>query len=138
MKPCDQIDISKNSGDCFRAVIASILELHLCEVPHVYRDHPDSRDAWKAFQRWAATVGFSVVEIDTKYTKEGWFLPAEGQQCWLCGPSPRFDGVQHAVVGKWENGQYVMTHDPHPSRAGIPSFEQAGFFIQIEPSIRNN
>lgn len=33
----------------------------------------------------------------------------------ISGPSPRGNGVYHAVVGR--NGEVV--HDPHPSRAGL-------------------
>jgi hypothetical protein len=45
MKPIDQEfmhDPEKGIiGDCFRACIASILELDINEVPHFYRDHKE-------------------------------------------------------------------------------------------------
>lgn len=38
--------------------------------------------------------------------------------CILTGDSPR-NPVLHAVVGKYECGDLVMVHDPHPEKTGL-------------------
>jgi hypothetical protein len=43
----------------------------------------------------------------------------------ISGPSPRGQGIWHAVVGC--NGQIV--HDPHPSKAGLLDPEQWQYAI---------
>lgn len=132
MIPVDQTEFGADSGNCFPAVVASLLELPLAEVPNVYRAHLGAPiDAWQAFARWAATRGWSVIEVLAE--PSAGFAPAEGQWCWLCGKSPRHPEVDHAVVGRYQGGQYVIVHDPHPSRAGLHDLGVAGFLIPVDP-----
>ena len=100
-------------GDCQRAVIASLLELPIKEVPH-----------------FAAVADRNALGF---YSLINTFLEARGfEMLWhssllynlkkdqniyhqISGPSPRGNNIWHAVVGL--NGS--VYHDPHPSRLGL-------------------
>lgn len=52
---------------------------------------------------------------------------------WISGPSPRGNGLHHAVVGL----NCEIAHDPHPSRAGLagdPKGWRHSFLIRKEKS----
>ncbi|MGV9427078.1 hypothetical protein ACWDO7_22680 [Streptomyces sp. NPDC003656] len=93
-------DPSGRPGNCLQATVASLLDLPLDEVPH-FAEHDD----W--LQRlfdFCHSHGYALeFQRVTKYCAYG--------MAW--GPSPR--GVRHAVC--WADGR--MSHDPHPSRAGL-------------------
>lgn len=111
-------------GDCFRAVLASILELPITEVPHFAAATKLASDFffWEHVYNW---------------------LEAQGYQYWpgrnppvgaleyhaLSGPSPRTKGGFHATVGL--AGKVV--HDPHPSRDGIAGDEAKWYFGYLIP-----
>lgn len=115
MTPRDQefMRTPDQPGDCQRAVIASLLDLPLSEVPHFLAesDHTafgfyslieDFLDACGFEMAWNATPIYHLRTGQDVYHQ-------------ISGPSPRGEGVWHAVVGL--NGSIV--HDPHPSRAGL-------------------
>ena len=109
MKPVDMISeynpIDNKSGDCWRACIASLLELSVNDVPHFVGEYGNRY--MEKTRKWLNERGFGLVE--TRY-HGGYnsFLIASG-------PSPRSKDVTHSVI--WQNGK--MVHDPHPSRAGL-------------------
>src|SRR5471030_594009 len=80
-------------GDCARAVIASLLELPIAEVPHFMQLADEVHGFWNRLYDWR--------EGDPDLYHE------------MSGPSPRGNGTYHAIVGK--NGKPFF--DPHPSRA---------------------
>lgn len=115
------------SGDCQRAVIASLLDLPISEVPHFLQEAN------------AGGAGF--------YCRIGDFLEVRGlEMLWhaspiyhlkegvdvyhdIMGPSPRGNGLFHAVVGC--NGKIV--HDPHPDKTGLagdPSKWRHSFLVK--------
>jgi hypothetical protein len=122
VKPVDQefIDDRENGqfGDCQRAVIASLLELPISEVPHfLQQTGDDNLKFWTAVQSFLALHncvhmsfggGFNV-----EFYSQTYGTPAIYHE--ISGPSPRGKGLWHAVVGC--NGKIV--HDPHPSKAGL-------------------
>jgi hypothetical protein len=117
MTPVDQEFTSKpeigEHGDCQRAVIASLLDLPLAEVPHFLQiARGDANKYWEGIQRFLRAHGFAYLT-----TSRAWnFFGDEGDIYHeISGPSPRGNGLYHAVVGR--NGEIV--HDPHPSRAGL-------------------
>jgi len=102
-------------GDCQRAVIASLLELPLDAVPHFAQEAKGDPNAfYEGIQLFCRSHGFLFARC-----AEGEQLHAFGDDgdiyCSISGPSPRGNGMHHAVVGK--NGQ--ICHDPHPSRDGL-------------------
>lgn len=125
MIPVDQefIDDRENGqfGDCQRAVIASLLELPISEVPHFLHVTGDDNLAfWTYVQSFLAKHGcihMSFPRFDAKFYGETYGTPPIYHE--ISGPSPRGKGLWHAVVGC--NGKIV--HDPHPSKAGLAGDE---------------
>lgn len=119
MKPVDQEFVHRpdigQHGDCQRAVIASLLELPIIEVPHFLQDaQGDSVLYYEALQRFCRQHGFVYLTVPAR-SGVAFFGNKNNIYHEISGPSPRGNGVYHAVVGC--NGEVV--HDPHPSRAGL-------------------
>lgn len=116
-------------GDCFRACIASLLELPITAVPHFCDQYNPS---WfRELNEWLAPRGYFFLEFGCEDPK-GWEFWLDQCACGgdlyhtLCGPSPRFKDASHAVIGK--NGKFVF--DPHPSDAGLAGSPTAiGFLV---------
>jgi hypothetical protein len=114
------LPVDEQRGNCFQAVVASVLELPLDEVPHFVQDHVDTaglRHWWDSFVAFVRTQGWAVhaaVPV-TDYPE---------QHLIVAGPSPRGtgdDGLWHAVI--YRGGE--MVHDPHPDRTGLRGGLQA-------------
>lgn len=108
-------------GDCYRAALASLLDLPAATVPHfgLYLSW------WDETRRW-----LQLRELDLAY------LPADDERLedfesdvplMVGGRSPRGD-FGHVVVGTI-GGETLW--DPHPSRAGLRNVEE--FFILVRP-----
>lgn len=134
MKPVTQQfqhDLSVGQyGDCQRAVIASLLELPIEEVPHFLQDAKgDPVTYWEAIQRFCRSHGFAYLVVDKPghaqvYGDDGDVYHE------ISGPSPRHADTFHAVIGK--NGQ--VHFDPHPSRAGLagdPSTWEHAYLVPV-------
>lgn len=106
-------------GDCLSAVIASLLNLSVDDVPNFAQiTKNDPYDFWEEVQKFCHSKGYvymasSKENLMISYSEHGDVYHA------ISGPSPRGVGVNHVVVGK--NGRIV--HDPHPSRAGLAGSE---------------
>lgn len=142
MIPVDQLYIHGESdvvGDCFRASIASILELPCDAVPHFEHLCPDAEtgeDANIMLNLWLEQFGLRFFEIEAWDIAIGDFLRKWLVPCGyhtISGPSPRAasgENYWHACVGY--AGEVV--HDPHPSRAGLVGSERSyGVFIAVSP-----
>ena len=119
MTPVDQEFLHKPEigqyGDCQRAVLASLLDLPITEVPHFLAlSGNEPCDYWDRLQRFCRARGFAYL---TMPARSGALFFGEAGDVYheIAGPSPRGNDVTHAVVGC--NGQIVF--DPHPSRAGL-------------------
>lgn len=146
MKPVDQTLMLERGepGDCYRACIASILELSIEEVPHFTLEacRLAGADIDARPFSFAALIPLKsqVTENERRLTDE-WLnargkrlvwptkredFPSEGY-CIVSGISARDGSVQHACVADLstlkidENGhaEIWIAHDPHPSRKGI-------------------
>lgn len=127
MIPVDQtrfydptVPVEEQRGNCLQAVIASLLELPLDEVPHFVQDHVDTdghRDWWESTLAFARSHGWNIHAT----------LPVTdypGEHMFVSGPSPRGvdgDGLWHVVI--YRDGE--MVHDPHPDRTGLRGGLQA-------------
>lgn len=119
MKPVDQEFLHDPDngvrGDCQRAVIASLLELPIAEVPHfleIAKD--DSVLYYTLMQEFLAKRGLAYLTVPARSGAA--FYGCDYDVYYeISGPSPRGNGVYHAVIGL--NGKIV--HDPHPSRSGL-------------------
>lgn len=119
MKPVDQEFLHQPEvgqyGDCQRAVIASLLDLPIAEVPHFLQlAKGDPVEYWEGLQLFVASKGFALLTVPAK-SGAAFFGRAHGFFHEISGPSPRGNGTNHAVVGF--DGRIVF--DPHPSRAGL-------------------
>lgn len=119
MTPVDQEHFycaePRHYGDCTRAVIASLLDLPLVDVPHFLQD-ADGKvyEYYTAIEAFLEARGF---EIDWQTSIVYHWRPGDPDLYHiLTGPSPRHAGIGHAVVGM--NGKHIV-HDPHPDRTGL-------------------
>jgi hypothetical protein len=121
MKPVDQQYVKDPAlnqyGDCQRAVIASLMELNIAQVPHFLQEVMDGKTAEQGslgfygyIDSWLAERGYAMMWSHNP------LLHAPDTVCQISGPSPRGNGVWHAVVGT-AGGKII--HDPHPSKAGL-------------------
>ena len=103
----------ETKGDCWRACVATILQLPMDEVPHFLNE---GEWPWN-FLEWLDNR--KLVWIEFAYPdgldaySELWGLHT------IVGPSPR-GGCDHAVIGK--NGEMIF--DPHPSGDGLGGSEK--------------
>lgn len=111
MKYVDQTVIDGENGDCHRAVIASILELDITQVPHfrLYDDQTWFRvyHYFLLANGWEYT-GYRTIEDNTPIESdsiEGFFDATVD--------SRTFPGKKHAVVIDLKG---VVVHDPNPNR----------------------
>lgn len=100
-------------GDCARAVIAALLDLPMSEVPHFL--HLANRSVvgfYDRIEEFLASHGYEMAWNATPlyYLHEGMDV-----YHYISGPSPRGEGLYHAVVGL--NG--LVAYDPHPSHEGL-------------------
>ena len=117
-------------GDCTRAVIASLLDLPIQDVPH-FADQTRT-DVYEFYSH-----------IETFLEQHGKLMKWNGipayhlrkgapQYHYISGPSPRGGGVHHCVVGL----DCQIAFDPHPSRAGLagdPADWKHGFLVDLAP-----
>lgn len=132
MIPENQTDTSKETGDCFRACVASLLELPIGRVPNFMLGGP-VEDMKSRARKWLVrNFGLSLVCVQMQY--EGQFND-DGVQSytilWAFENTPVIASVQsmrhestadsHAVVGELyyhnrKKGQLGcrLMHDPNP------------------------
>lgn len=133
MKPVDMLVLNDPEngkvGDCFRACLASLLEVSAEEVPHFLHDDCSIKIFYERIADFLKPRGLKFIEL-WSYDKE-WHPNVEYHT--IHGDTTR--GTYHAVVGK--NG--VVVHDPHPSRVGLlPESKSAsvwyvfGFIVDID------
>lgn len=109
-------------GDCFRAVLASILDRPIADVPHFAAKTRLASDFWEHVYEWLEGQGYQYWP--------GRNPPSSALEYHaLSGPSPRTKGGFHATVGL--AGKVV--HDPHPSRTGIAGTESEWYFGYLVP-----
>jgi len=127
MIPVDQSIIhdpdNKRYGDCWRACVASVLEISLGKVPHFAGNgKEDQGDPTKEYLRFMAKHGFLVMSMHMPVGKNGLVnhpVPADDEHPYyfIIGKSPRFKDVDHICVGY----QQGLIHDPHPDKTGLDS-----------------
>lgn len=112
-------------GDCFRAVIASLMELPMEEVPHFHEgvEINDHISFWKAVNTFLYQHKKVFCNFPSNSFKFSDIWPDLLIYHEISDRSPRFPDQFHSVVGC--NG--VMVHDPHPSCAGLLHTEERTF-----------
>lgn len=103
-------------GDCQRAVIACLLDLPISEVPHFLGEsNNDPGRYWELLQSFLREKGYAWLVVPAKFDAAFYGADEEAIFHEISGPSPRGNGVTHAVVGC--GGSIVF--DPHPSNSGL-------------------
>lgn len=150
----DGHDADGVAGNCYQAALASALELPLEEVPHFSNMEGDLW--WTESTRWLAERGL----VRGMYADDSEYYPpvAECQfplfveprtKLWPgaeheaivdrvvaafgSGPSPR-GPFRHIVVLDPETGE--MSHDPHPSRAGLLAMDEIEILFALHEEQR--
>lgn len=119
----------KQRGNCLTAVVASLLELPIEDVPNFVQDHvdhdADNNDEWNWWTRLHKFIGErgqrmhylrnvedpSPIPADTATFPD----PEPGEFYTVSGISPRDPRIFHIVI--YRDGE--MAHDPHPDRTGL-------------------
>jgi hypothetical protein len=102
-------------GNCFPACMASLLELELDQVPHVYQLHPETEPAWEATLAWLRHHGHTIFCFEWGPWVHRSLL---GALVLVSGQSPR-GPYQHVVIGEVTADGWRLVHDPHPDGGGI-------------------
>lgn len=123
MKPVDQTAFGVPGGNCFSACVASLLHLPIEAVPYFM-----GADNWvEAFADWLRPRGFYPIFLKLGLTSADRWRP-----CGLYILGGTCVRGAHAVVAR--GGEIV--HDPHPSRAGLDTFEDATVIVPLDPADR--
>jgi hypothetical protein len=123
MKPVDQTTFGVPGGNCFSACVASLLGLPVDDVPYFMAD-----DEWYGrFTAWCEPRGLYPMTFrfdgpqaflnPDVWTPPGFYI--------LGGASPR---GPHAVVAR----RHEIVHDPHPSRDGLITIEDATVLVPFD------
>ena len=144
MTPVDQTVVCSKRGNCMQAVVASLFDLELEQVPHfrLYDIDPDNKGAswFTVFTGFFYSMGYEYRgysrlwkkrKLEKGHSVNGYFYGAV--------ESRTFKGVKHAVVIDLDG---VVVHDPNPNRAwrGVNVFKSGeldGWHCFTEKSVRN-
>lgn len=142
MKPIMQTKFGE-AGNCWQAVIASLLDLPLHDVPDfVHERYPAQKNDemegrwvyengvrlnpfhWQDTQAWLKERGLMMVWVDSRIVSHvvplGWHIKG--------GISSR--GLDHVVLGAGD----VTVHDPHPDGTGL--IQATEYFWIVESAER--
>jgi hypothetical protein len=115
------------NGNCFAAVIASILEMPIEDVLPV-QDRFDQQDWHIELFYWLKERGwlwryapeFKMMFTEGKIPAGTTHETFKDKPYFVTGKTNRFEGkVDHVCI--YMNGQLI--HDPHPDNAGLTTFE---------------
>lgn len=139
MKPVSQTILHTDDGppgDCFRACVASLLELAAEDVPHfVLNPRTWMRDC----NAWLAQRGLVMVATEDRIRDVFW-RGCGRVYAIAAGKSPR-GPWHHSVIarlgGTDEDPVWEIVHDPHPSGAGIEGdILRLSFLVPLSPAAR--
>lgn len=119
MKPVDQTILNPDTGNCFSACLASIIELELEEVPNFLEiAGGDANQMFNLARAWTIrNFGCTILRVlpDGITTDTSKPVP-----CIAGGVAPHYPNGFHAVVGHIRgNGTFVLDHDPSQVKAGL-------------------
>lgn len=135
MKPISMQSV----GDCWRACLATILEVEYDQVPYMgdMGDDPKTYEDW--FEKTLAfleTFGLSYIEFQLgdegdehrRRTLRGYHM--------VIGQSRLYPEYKHACVGK--DGEIVWDPNPREGAGIVPGTETYGVFVVMNPGGRRN
>lgn len=122
-------------GNCMAAVVASMLELPITEVPNIETLYDVKNVEWniilyefirsRGFE-WQTDDRYRIYHFihEDHYFQEREIIALQNDLYLVSGKSPR--GIQHICIYKCGK----LVHDPHPTKEGIVTFD---FFETIKP-----
>lgn len=120
MTPIDQMTVDQGRGDCMRAVVASLFDLELDQVPHfrlydIKENRGNSDRSWfNIFTNFISCLGYDFEyylrsykkkELEAKHSIDGYFYAAVH--------SKTFENTKHAVIINLDG---IVVHDPSPNK----------------------
>ena len=118
-------------GDCFSAVLASLLHIPLKHIP-IFDNVDGVEGSWLIeVNKFLKPHGLAYVVFDHIESMADVFRFMQVEDCYheMSGDSPRFPGTGHSCVGK----DFKVIHDPHPTKLGLPKPTMFGLFICLQP-----
>lgn len=110
-------------GNCFSAVVASLLELPLAAVPNfVEIDCLGGPHWWWLFHRYVVLMGFDVHPVSPRCPPADKYYGVGG----LSARATESHPIHHSCI--YINGK--MVHDPHPSGSGLLT-EESAWFLKV-------
>jgi len=129
MKKVYQTDYSNSTGDCFRACLASILELPINSVPNFWKQTQEPIELWKLNNEWIyQNHNCKIILIEINEDQK-FFI--NNLLCIAIVKSPLDKQYDHAVV--WRN---EIIHDPNIYNPIIT--EKPITFALLVPATYNN
>lgn len=122
----------RSVGDCWRACLATILEIDYDQVPYMGdKDVPGSYDDW--FEKTLAFLdGFGLTYVEFRLGDEADRARALRGYHMVVGQSRLFPDCKHACVGK--DGEIVWDPNPREGAGIIPGTETYGVFVTMNPA----
>lgn len=123
------VPLNSQRGNCFSAVLASLLELPLAAVPNfVEIDVLGGPNWWWLFHKYVEAFweGLRVVECRPRSAPAGRFYAAGG----LSVRATEVNPIHHSVVMRdgW------LVHDPHPAGGGLLTVDSCWFIDRPVPA----
>lgn len=112
-------------GNCFSAVLASLLHVPIDDVPVFSAPYPKWQQEVNA---WLRQFGLAYIQIGgfDEWCAE---IGISGCHHEIAGPTLRSNDVLHACVAV----DGVSVFDPHPDDTGLTEAQAHGVFIALEP-----
>jgi len=116
-----------NSGNCYQAALASLLELPIDGVPDFVHQYGP---LWfEQCGQWLAARNLSIIEVRIPMLGPSMiYMPEQPIYHLISGKSPR--GLLHSVVAL----QGRMVHDPHPDGRGLVEPHSFDFLVALNPA----
>ena len=128
MKPIFQTVIDKGEGDCFRACLASLLELEIVSVPN-FRAGLTHEDAtpYHIVHVWLAERNLRILRMPLTEEVQGYLCEsADAGPLLIIGsvPSQRFEGGSHSIIARvngFNKKPWIeIIHDPNSDNVSYP------------------
>lgn len=111
------------------AVLASILEIPLEEIPNFYDEGPTEAHWHAGLNKWLESRGIALIPVSLSVSDASAVRALRGYAI-ASGPSPRDPKLHHATV--WKDGKII--HDPSPGGTGLDEIHLLEFIYPLDPS----
>lgn len=111
MKRIYQTDVTRDTGNCLQACVASMLRFSTFDtVPHFKEMNKEQPTL--AMKRWFVSQGYSVIETGPN-------ADFHGTDNVMCIVAVKSDTGLHAVLGRTDGHHIRLLHDPNPNSVRV-------------------